>query len=446
MAHNPIIKKMQIGLTDNVNIPLNTVGLLYSKNRFSALLHPGDGISFTTKLSGGLDLYLVDCAPHDAIWRANWTSKNEQDIFPVTIRLRYRVMDSGYMVSNAVNDTELLVSRALEPSLRKKAREFTLHQHRELEAELENLIQNASFSNLGLSLDSVDVTLNFSNADLERIKQYEALARAMKHPQQTVHDDELPSSEPAYKFITHTTVTYRVVEPSKLPTTTLAEAEDWLWTRVLKTLRREGRKFSIENLAEAEYAMQKAVEDEVFSNFGLEVETMEVFIDLDEKAQAQAVKLAELRAQKSVEETQGELESMRKKRELDSKKSALDFYLPMIKDGKVNVVALMLAENKADSTQILEYLDGDEAKRLAREDAHYKDKFELLKTLMNRDDWSEKTGKNLADSIITGITNPNAQDIPAQQQLAAGNLASQLPSGTPDQKNTQTETHQRADD
>jgi hypothetical protein len=367
MAHNPIIKVSRIDAGNNIEIKLNTQLVLYRNNVIHRILKPGENLSFFERLKGGLMGYLIDTGPHNASWSYNAPTRDEMDTFPITVNLKYRVIDCKRMVEDDIQDTETRIARSLETHVRKETRAYRLHQHRKVEARLEDLLTHSLFEGLGLELMEKDVSMNFSEQDYERIRKLENLERAMTITQQTEHDTDLPSKDPAYKFQAHVIVNYRVKSEERMPTSDLAEAERWLWKKVRARLRRVSRDHSILEVNQAETALQNAFEDDLLEDHGIEIVSGEIEIEIDERVKKRAEEMESVRSTLDIEGIQAELEDMREKRDLDKQKRAIDFYTPYIETGQWRLLALSLSRNEMDAQQILNYLDDRQKGNLAHE-------------------------------------------------------------------------------
>jgi hypothetical protein len=297
------------------------------------------------------------------------------------------------MVEDQVEDTEVLVSRALESTLRKVTREYPLNKHRRVEAELENQISRGLFNELGLELMSADVEMKLSDQDLERVRQLDDLDRAKRFPQQTEHEVELRTKDPAYTFITRAIFNYKVLDASRLPTATLEETEKWLWQRIRAALRREARKYEVNQVQEADWAMKDALDNETFKDHGMEVLSMEIEIDLDERARTHAEELDDLVAEGKLKE---------KERELRHK--AQEFYFNVMRMERFGLLIDLLARETMDPREVIDYLDDKQRENI-------QDRFRFLKMTDEKDispdhkmaEHAEKIIDDMGDGLDAGI-------------------------------------------
>ncbi len=424
MPHNPI-KQLQLSRTDQPEIPINSQGVLYIQNRRRRLLDPGDKISLQEKIQGGLMLYIVDRAPHTASWRMSLPTRHESDVFPITINLTYWVSDSERMIKDQVGDTETLASRALEPILRKKSRDYRLNEYRQAEEALEAAITNAVLAEHGLSLLNVDVVMNLSDRDIERIKNLNDLDLAQRVPQQIEHQEKLPTKEAVYEFRARVIVGFRVTDPDLLPKATLEEAEQWLWNEVKPTLRPISRKYSVQQINEAEQEMQEALKAQPFSHHGLTIVSAQVEIDLDERAREHAVKLYE-RAQAHASELekirdeaaladeqaraaekQAHVDKILHQSELDKERRAIDFYARYVEGGEKKLLAAIMS-GKEEAEEVLKYLKQQQIDADAKEREQLALQAKLLEELIQKNSLGpkdrEKMAQALSHTIFSHIT------------------------------------------
>lgn len=403
MPHKPVQKSINPGVTTSVQIPINSQGVLYSKNRFRRLVPPGGGLPLGERFKGELILYLVDTAPHNASWAVSLPSNEVRDYFPVTINLKYKVLDGRKMVEDQVTDTEAMISRALEPILRKVTRRYALHQHAQVEAALEETITADLFVGYGLKLIERDVVMNLGDAELQRIKHLSDLDRAMRVPQQTEHQTELPTEEATYNFIANVIVSYKVVDPERLPTATLEEAEEWLWRRVRTSLRRVGRKFTVNQIFDAELAMQDALDDNDFSDHGLEIVAADIEIELDQSAREYAEQLEKFRLTSALEEEKAKAAEIQHQRELDKQERAIKFYSPYIEKGEWRLLALSLSNNELDAREVLNYLDEKQREKLELQ-------IKLFGGLLEKDALAEDVAEDAARVILQELSSQIVTD------------------------------------
>jgi hypothetical protein len=425
MAHDPILETKTLApalLRSRVEIPIGTEGVLYDGGRYVRSLGPADSLSLGERRRT-LTLYLVDVRPHSAIWNVSLPTSDQETRFAVSVTFDYRVKDPCTMVENRVHDTEGLLARLLEPGLRRQSREFPLNRHRQVETVLEDAIQAFGFEEVGIELIKADVTMNLDVAARERVQQLDDLERAMRVPQLSEHRTHLPTREATYDFETRVALTYQVCDRNRLPTRTLAEAEEWLWRRVERALRPVSRRYGVDQMDQAEEQMQAAVEEQTFADHGLEVVSALVEISLDERAAARAQTLNEIRTVEEFEKAKASLDDWKKQRELRHQQEAIQFYGPIIQQGQWGLLALMLSQ---DPTHAEEILDRLEAQRRAAIENQMK-VFEAMVEAGGMEGWQmEDQAQILLHSLLDQTVKP-----PAGPALPNGTPVKRLEAGVP---------------
>lgn len=403
MAHNPVLEKTTLSrswLRSHAEIPIGAAGVLYDGGRYLRTLGPGEPLSLAER-SKTLTLYVMDMQPHTAAWSARLPAHDDEDTFPVTINFEYQVADPQYMIEKRVQDTERLLSQKIEPVLRRKVRDekITLNRYRDAEEVLESAIcDEFAWEEIGLQLITADVTINLDAPTRERVRQLQDLERAMQIPQLSEHTTRLPTKEPTYNFDTRVALTYKVVDRKGLPTRTLEEAEAWLWQQVQRALRRESRHYTVEQVDQAEEKMQAAIEEERFSDHGLEVVSTLVEISLDERALDRAQKLIDIHNREQFEKAQASLEDWKQKRQLDHQRDAVSFYSPLIKDGQWSLLAMILSQDPTGAERILTYLDAQRRDILTKQ-------MEIFKTMVDAGGLEGWQMEDQAKAVLQSVLN-----------------------------------------
>jgi len=405
MTHHPIKEQRKPGWLEQVVIEPGTQGLLYQKGQYIRTLNPGDRPSPSERLASNLLLYIVDVAPHTFTWRVNLPAAHHEDAFPTTITLRYRINDALGIAADAVTDTEASVIHALEPELRKVSRLYTLDQHITADSELEAYLRRFDFASrchVEL-LERPTVIFDFGDAEWRRIKALENTERATRVAQVAEHTVELPTSEAAYKFIAIATVSYKVCDPTALPTDTLADAERQLWPQVQRVLRHASRAYKVTDVAQAEDGIQDAIDvrldEKGIRDFGLEVLSVEVNVNQDDTAQIHAAQLA-LAAH----------EAKLDKQKFDSVLTRMPFYDDLISKGSWAPLALAVAKGQITEEELYQRMSQAESEQL-------KLKIALLKDLRADDAKSEvqdaSASSALLESVVRDVTGRSATALPA---------------------------------
>lgn len=405
MTHHPIKEQRKPGRLEQVIIEPGTQGLLYQKGQYVRTLNPGDRPSPSERLASNLLLTIVDVAPHTFTWRVNLPAAHHEDAFPTTITLRYRINDALGIAADAVTDTEASIIHALEPELRKVSRLYTLDQHITADSELEAYLRRFDFAgrcHVEL-LERPTVIFDFGDAEWRRIKALENTERATRVAQVAEHTVELPTSEAAYKFIATATVSYKVCDPTALPTDTLADAERQLWPQVQRVLRRASRAYKVTDVAQAEDGIQDAIDvrldEKGIRDFGLEVLSVEVNVNQDDTAQVHAAQLA-------LAEHEAKLGAQK----LEIALARQPIFDELISKGSWAALAWAVANGKVSEEELYQRMSQAESEQL-------KLKIALLEKLRSDDAKSEaqdaSASSALLESVVRDVTGRSATALPA---------------------------------
>lgn len=409
MSHNPILKRLNLGFFDRFTVEKGTVAVLFKNQRFEREAGPGERIS-------NVQAEIVDTAPQTLIWRVELPSTYPNDFFSFTFTLRYAVADPRRMVEDSVADTEALLTRVLEQKLRGRSRDYTLNQHKELERAMADLLGELDLpTTCGLQfLEPPDIVISLSEPAQARIKELIRLQKAMSLPQTTRHEEALPSSEHDYGFKVTVDVQYRVTNPAEVPYDTLTEAEQQLWPKLKRRLSRASRQYKVVQIAQAENAMQDALDDlldgDGVREFGLEVRSADVSTELDETARKRYAELAEIQHATAMETYR-----------LSGLKENTAFFADLIKQGSWAVLATAVVKGEVSIQELYQRMSQAEQDR-------FRVQVELLKTLRaenSRDeaqDW--RVSQTLLDAVVGQTLRPTAPGLAAPEstpQITDGN-------------------------
>lgn len=389
MTHHPIKEQRKLGCLEQAVIEPGTQGLLYQKGRYVRTLNAGEELSLSERLARNWMLYIVDVAPHTLTWRVSLQAAQHEDAFPATITLRYRICDALGIAADAVTDTEDFIIHALEPELRKITRLYALHQYATTDSELETYLRRFDFvgrCHVEL-LESPAVIFNFGDTEWRRVKVLENLERMMRVTQLAEHTVELPTREPAYKFIASVTVSYRLRDAAALPTDTLADAEQQLWPKVRRVLRYASRDYKVTEVTQAENGIQNAVDAKLndIKDFGLEVLSVEVNVNQDDTAQIHAAQLA-------LAEHEAKLGAQRLKTAL-ARRPIFD---ELISKGSWAALAWAVANGKISEEELYQRMSQAESEQL-------KLKIALLKDLRQDDARDEEQDSRAATELLKAV-------------------------------------------
>ena len=415
MAHHPIKEQRKLGRLEQAVIEPGTQGLLYQKGQYVRTLNAGEELAFSERIAGNWLLYIVDVAPHTLTWRVNLPAAHHEDVFPTTITLRYRVCNALGIAADAVTDTEAFIIRALEPELRKISRLYALHQHITADRELEVYLRRFDFSGWCHveRLESPTVVFDFGDAEWRRIKMLQDMERATRVAQSAEHTVELPTRDPAYKFIATATVSYKLRDAAALPTDTLADAERQLWPRVQRVLRRASRGYEVTDVAQAEDGIQDAIDakldDDGIEDFGLEVLSVEVNVNQDDTAQVHAAQLA-------LAEHEAKLGAQK----LETALARQPIFDELISKGSWAALAWAVANGKVGEEELYQRMSQAESEQL-------KLKIALLEKLRSDDARSEADDAHassiLLESVVRDVAGRSATALPSASSRP------ELPSG-----------------
>jgi len=410
MTHHPIKEQRKLGRLEQAVIEPGTQGLLYQKGQYVRTLNAGEELSFSERFAGNWLLYIIDIAPHTLTWRVSLPAAHHEDVFPATITLRYRVSNALGIAADAVTDTEAFIIRALEPELRKISRLYALHQHVTADRELEIYLRRFDFSgrcHVEL-LEQPIAIFDFGDTEWRRIKILEDIERATRVAQVAEHTVELPTCDPAYKFIAAVTVSYKLCDAAALPTDTLADAEYQLWPRVQRVLRRASRGYEVTDVAQAEDGIQDAIDakldEQGIEDFGLEVLSVEVNVNQDDTAQVHAAQLA-------LAEHEAKLGAQK----LETALARQPIFDELISKGSWAALAWAIANGKVSEEELYQRMSQAESEQL-------KLKIALLEKLRSDDAKSEAEDTHassvLLESVVRDVASRSATALPS-----AGNRA-----------------------
>jgi len=418
MAHNPILKQQSISRTDlGFKIEHNTVGLLYQGHQYTRLLQPGEGPTMNERLARGeLIVYVIDLVPHVLTWRVHLPTKDDKDFFSATVNLRYRVGRDEHdensfkrIVGERVTDTEILLTRTLEPLLRQISRSLPLNQHIKADAALTESIQQADLlASCSLKLvDPADVVIDLTEDDRRRIENLDKIERAMRVVSMTRCTAALPTKEPAYRFQTTASINYRVQNASELPSDSLEEAMQQLWPAIERALRRESQNYTVDQVSQAEAAMQSAVDrlldDGKMQGSGLQIVSMQVSAELDEIARQHRFELEKVKHAADLQAA-----------EIAGLERNIGFYDKLIEKGEMGLLAISVQKGEISYEALANRMNQQQRERL---DARMK-LLEKLRSDNIRDEEHEwEIYKTLIDNVAGDVVDHKRPALPPPQAV-----------------------------
>lgn len=403
MAHNSILKQVRLGLTENYTVPKQAVGVLYKKQRFLREIVAGEAATAGERM-GGADLFVVEVAPQALAWRVDLPAASPNDFFSYTVDLRYAVVEPHRIVEDNITDTEGLITGMLEPLMRREARRYQLNQASQLEPILEDILGKTPVA--GIVLETVDLELHLSQQARRRIQE-------LNLPQIAAHDDEIPSGEPAYRFQVKVNVQYQVTDPKNLPADIPGDAEQQLWPRIQRALRGAARQHKVDQIAQAEAAMQDALdrllEGSGVRGFGLEVLAADVTADLDVTARDRAVELANIEHSAAMERLK-----------LVGLKEKMQFYDELMQRGSWAVLRVAVAKGEISERELFDRMNAAQREQYDR----FSGLFTMLRSSDIRNEEAEyrvtsRVLETMADQVL-GTQGPSLTAPPSAPQLAEG--------------------------
>jgi hypothetical protein len=378
MSHNPIVKQMNLGWKRST-VENGTVAVLYKNQVFVREASAGEKVS-------SAQVHLVDVAPQTLVRRIELPANDQNDLFACTLTLRYAVADPKRMVEDRVTDTEALLVGVLVQKLRRETCKYRLNQYKKLEGILEELLADLDLSSLcGLRFTAApDLVFDLSGPALARIKELDRL----ELPQTASLAGEIPSKELAYNFQVTANVQYQVADQGKMPYDSPAEASQHLWPRLQSLLCPASRQFVVVQIAQAEAAMQDAVNalaDKVVDYLGLKVLSVVINADLDGAGRQRYAELARI-------ESQAEIDSAKLAGLQTSTAALQDFLRP----GPLPALGAAWLRGEIGTTdlirQVKEIADQNQALRL-----------KILETLRGDDARNEEVDAELATDLLRVI-------------------------------------------
>ncbi|MEU8962179.1 hypothetical protein AB0C89_10785 [Streptomyces sp. NPDC048491] len=180
-------------------------------------------------------------------------------------------------------------------------------------------------------------------------------------------EHRLPSDGDAAFFSAETDLTWRVVDPAKIVEQQIRDVRALLEPRLLTQMRRESRRYAIEEGAAAEIAVMEAVAaTPLAANEGLEIQC-EVRLSLDEEAISQLSSLRSLDYVKQRTRSEHELTRLRTHNEQEVMEESSSFYARLLSQGEFERWGAHLAQNPADIPLAIESIRDDEREASANQ-------------------------------------------------------------------------------
>ncbi|WP_447038110.1 hypothetical protein [Streptomyces sp. DSM 118878] len=177
----------------------------------------------------------------------------------------------------------------------------------------------------------------------------------------------LPSGGDAAFFSAETDLTWRVVDPTRIVERQIRDVRALLEPRMLARMRRESRRYAIEESAAAEVAVWEALSvGPLAADEGLEIQC-EVRLSLDDEAVDQMSSLRSLDYTKQRTRSEHELTRLRTRNEQEVMEERSTFYTRLLSQGEIERWGAHLAQNPADIPLAIESIRDDEREASANQ-------------------------------------------------------------------------------
>lgn len=180
-------------------------------------------------------------------------------------------------------------------------------------------------------------------------------------------EHRLPSDGDAAFFFAETDLTWRVVDPTRVVERQIRDVRALLEPRLQARMRRESRRYAIEESAAAEIAVMEALAAlPLAADEGLDIRC-EVRLSLDEEAIGQLSSLRSLDYSKQRERSEHELTRLRTHNEQEVMEQRSTFYARLLSQGEFERWGAHLAQNPADIPLAIESIRDDEREASANQ-------------------------------------------------------------------------------
>lgn len=358
MTFNPIVKQITADVRLSDEIKLGMVGVLYQKGRYTRTLSPGEELPWLERRQRD-SVYIVDTGPKVLTLSYGFPDK-EHDRFPLQFSIVCQVEKNNapQVVERHLTDVDSLVGRTLEVIARPLCRKRRLHEYDQLLAEIQDGFDFALCADQGVSCTQPTVEIRRSPEFDERIEQLRAIVLAKKVSQHQKHSVQLPSKTPGIAFEAGVSITYRVARAEELPAQDLAVVEQHLWEYLEPKLRRESRNFTLDQMGEAEKAVEACLAD-LDVIYGLCVEQLNVALSSDPE-------IAVRYRTREFEAIDDATAVARKVRHAKALGDFLDVYKGMVTGGQRELLALRLANDPGNVEMIMQQLSSLESDEFRR--------------------------------------------------------------------------------
>lgn len=358
MTFNPITKQISADARLTDEITLGMVGVVYQKGRYTRTLGPGEELPWFERRRRDI-VYIVDTRPQVLTFSLALPDR-EHDRFPLQFSVQCQVEkhNAARVVECHLTDVEALLGKALETVARPLCRQMRLHEYDRLLSNIQDSFEFSLCANQGLSCTQATVEIRRSPEFDERVEQLRAIELAKRVAQHQKHNTQLPSKTPGISFDAEVSITYRVANTDQLSSRDLVVVEQQLWEYLEPKLRRQSRRFLLEEMGEAEEAVEGClVSNEII--YGLKVEQLNVALKSDQEIAARY-------RERQIEALEDENAAARKARHARALSNFMDVYKSMIAGGQRELLALRLANDPGNVEVIMQQLSALEADEFRR--------------------------------------------------------------------------------
>ena len=380
MTHNPIIKQEQLGLFNQPEIGRTQQGVIQQGLNYHRVL-PEQKLSRGElfQLRGSI-MYVVDCRSHSWSWKVQLPSKDDEHPFQYRIDLNYRIGDPVPIVQQNVVDVERVLQQKLLAELRLAASSAQLDIYKQIGKRIASIISSHEcFLDYGLELDNdIRITALLSDTDKSFVDELEQLTKARTIPRQISFSGTVPTEQAMYGFITEVNLQYQLVDEQRIRSIKeLEEAARLVWdTHIHKVIRKISRKYSYQEMGDADVAINDALDEETFVDYGIRITSAVTRLRLDEASR------------KAAEED----EQLERGFEKDIKKQD-HVKNTMLKD-RMTLLANMHAQGESNLKEVLKYLDDKELEAAGVP-------LEMIQKLKDLDVLDRDTAEDVAKALLT---------------------------------------------
>lgn len=324
-------------------------------------------------------------------------TKGGKDRFPLRVKLTYQATNLERLLDLSTDELNAQIARAVEPLVRREARQFVIEQHADFTERVEEVLWSVPLHDLGLKLLQPDAEIISDDTVFQqRLSQIQALERMTRTPQYQLFETLLPSKVPTVEFVGRADVTYRLINPAQLPTETPAEAITQIWPRIQQVLRRISRRYELGEEWEAEDAINSALADYHVTEYGLEITSVNAAIMPDARVLEQRYAILGLNHEIELQRLRDEQARLIQEAHLIREGNAQNYYAAIVEKGDFSLMAMLLAQNPGDVRDVLGMLTDRQQQELEL-------KMELIKQLSAKGEFMEQAKTSMFREVVQNI-------------------------------------------